>query len=164
MYGKQEKEPSIRYVKKYELVETKTELPIQGQIHDPEDLDTFFRDLQNEQVSKVIAIYLDDNFLLLGHQVFLGATSATLETRLVYHYHALFLAKNFILLVNHPSGDPLPSDDDLKLMRSLMVDANALSFHPGFSDFVIVGDKSYYSMAFDKGLVESERHRGELRQ
>jgi len=40
--------------KKYQLVETDLELPIQGQVKDPEDLYLFLKDLQDENVSKVI--------------------------------------------------------------------------------------------------------------
>jgi len=63
-----------RYLKKFEIVEIEVELPIQGQVRDPEDLYKFPKDLENEGVSKVIGIYLDSNNLFLGHQVFLGAS------------------------------------------------------------------------------------------
>lgn len=63
-----------RYLKKFEIVETTVELPIQGQVRDPEDLYKFLKDLENESVAKVIGIYLDASNLFLGHQVFLGAS------------------------------------------------------------------------------------------
>jgi hypothetical protein len=78
-----------RYLKKFEIVETDVELPIQGQVRDPVDPYKFMKDLENEQVPKVIAIYLDDNNLFLGHQVFLGASSNNFDTQLLYHYYAL---------------------------------------------------------------------------
>jgi DNA repair protein RadC len=141
-----------RYLKKFEIVETPTELPIQGQVQDPEDLYQFLKDLESEQTPKIIGIYLDQSNLFLGHQVFLGATSASFDTQLLYHYYVLFLAKKFIVLINHPSsGDPTPSDDDRNLMRALLADAQALSFKPGFEDFVIVGKKTYFSMATNDG-------------
>ena len=37
-----------RYLKKFEIVETDVELPIQGQVRDPEDLYKFLKDLENE--------------------------------------------------------------------------------------------------------------------
>ncbi len=36
-----------RYLKKYEIVETDVELPIQGQVRDPEDLYKFLKDLED---------------------------------------------------------------------------------------------------------------------
>ena len=47
------KEKEKRYLKKFEIVETEVELPIQGQVRDPEDLYKFLRDLENESVSSL---------------------------------------------------------------------------------------------------------------
>jgi len=39
-----------RYLKKYEIVETDVELPIQGQVRDPEDLYKFLKDLERDSI------------------------------------------------------------------------------------------------------------------
>ncbi len=78
------KHPDKRYLKKFEIIETEVELPIQGQVRDPEDLYKFLRDLESESVSKVIGIYLDDKNLFLGHQVFLGMSPQIFDTQLLY--------------------------------------------------------------------------------
>lgn len=143
-----------RYLKKYEIVETDVELPIQGQVRDPEDLYKFLKDLEDEAVSKVIGIYLDDKNLFLGHQVFLGSSPKNLDTQMLWHYFSLFLAKKFMVLINHPgSTDPTPNEDDKKLMRALQVDSQVLSFKPFFEDFIIVAKKSYFSMATNDGTA-----------
>lgn len=143
-----------RYLKKFEIVETEVELPIQGQVRDPDDLYKFLKELESEKVSKVIAIYLDDANLFLGHQVFLGLSSHTFDTQLLYHYYSIFLAKKFIVLVNHPNSmDATPSDADRKLMRALQADAQVLSFKPYFADFIIVAKKTYFSMATNDGTA-----------
>ena len=54
----EEQEQNKRYLKKFEIVETEVELPIQGQVRDPEDLYKFLKDLENENVSKVIGFTL----------------------------------------------------------------------------------------------------------
>lgn len=150
------KHPDKRYLKKFEIVETEVELPIQGQVRDPEDLYKFLRDLENESVSKVIGIYLDDKNLFLGHQVFLGMSPRIFDTQLLYHYYALFLAKKFMILINHPnSTDPTPDDADKKLIRALQADAQVLSFKPFFADFIIVAGPSYFSMATNDGTSGS---------
>ena len=107
-------------------------------------------------VSKVIGIYLDDKNLFLGHQVFLGASPKAFDTQLLYHYYAIFLAKKFIVLINHPDSiDPTPDEVDKKLMRALQADAQVLSFKPFFADFIIVAKRSYFSMATNDGTVGS---------
>lgn len=141
-----------RYLKKFEIVETDVELPIQGQVCDPNDLYKFMRDLEDEHIPKVVAVYLDDKNLFLGHQVFLGASSGSFDTQLLYHYYALFLAKKFMLLLNHPGAtDATPNEADRKLMRTLQADAQVLSFKPFFADFVVVTKKNYFSMVFNNG-------------
>jgi len=145
------KDHSMRYKKQFQLVETDVELPIQGQVLDPEDLYIFLRDLQDENLSKVIGIFLDDNNLFLGHQVFLGQSAETFKTGDLYWYYILLQAKKFIALTNHLSGDPTPNEHDIKLIQRFKMDERTISFEPAFADYVIVGDKSYYSMSTNDG-------------
>ena len=141
-----------RYLKKFDLVDTEVELPIQGQVQDPDDLYKFLKDLESDVVSKVIGIYLDKSNLFLGHQVFLNATPETFDTQALYHYHNLFLAKKFMVLINHPnSTDATPTEADRKLMKSLTLDSQLISFKPDFADFIIVAKDSYFSMATNDG-------------
>lgn len=49
-----------------------------------------------------------------------------------------------ILVHNHPSGDPTPSDDDIKMTREIKKAANALSII--LHDHVIVGNGTWLSM------------------
>jgi len=110
--------------------------------------------LENENVSKIIGIYLDDKNLFLGHQVFLGSSPKNFDTQMLWHYFSLFLAKKFILIMNHPGSiDPTPDEADRKLIRSLQADSQVLSFHPNFEDFIIVSKRSYFSMATNDGTA-----------
>lgn len=141
-----------RYLKKFDIVDTEVELPIQGQVSDPDDLYKFMKELESDEVPKIIGIYLDNANLFLGHQVFLGATPDKFDTQLLYHYYNLFLAKRFMILINHPHvDDATPTDADRKLMNALRLDSNLISFKPDFADFIIVAKKSYFSMATNDG-------------
>lgn len=157
-------EKAKRYLKKYEIVETDVELPVQGQVQDPEDLYVFLKDLENENVPKIIGIYLDDKNLFLAHQVFLGASSKDFNRKLFWHYFSLFLAEKFIVLLNHPgSTDPAPDETDKKLMRALQADSQVLSFKPFFADFIVVAKKSYFSMATNDGTAgNNQEHINDL--
>lgn len=152
--GPEAKNPLLRYLQRFERIETDIELPIQGQVRDPQDMFQFLKDLKSEQTPKVIGVYLDRNNLFLGHQVFLGASPETFETGALWHYYLMFMAKKFILLINHPnSKDPTPTDADKRLMDQLRTESITFSFKPEFEDFVIVARKSYYSMAFRQGTA-----------
>lgn len=154
-----------RYLKKFEIIETDVELPIQGQIRDPEDLYKFLKDLENENVSKMIAIYMDEKNLFLGHQVLLGTSTKNVDTKVIWHYFSLFLAKKFILLINHPgSADATPDEADRNLMRALQADSQILSFKPFFEDFIIVAKEKYFSMATNDGTACQCGHQEYLEQ
>ncbi|HPA25844.1 MAG TPA: hypothetical protein PLK76_03750 [bacterium] len=94
-----------RYLKKFEIVETDVELPIQGQVRDPEDLYKFLKDLENESVSKVIGIYLDDKNLFLGHQVIGCLIYSNFLARQIHIAELLNFFKQFLfnLALDHTS-------------------------------------------------------------
>jgi DNA repair protein RadC len=55
-----------------------------------------------------------------------------------------------ILVHNHPSGDPEPSDDDLTMTKKLVESGKILSIE--VIDHIIIGKNSYYSFK-DKKLI-----------
>jgi DNA repair protein RadC len=59
-------------------------------------------------------------------------------------------AASVILLHNHPSGDPTPSREDIRLTRQLVECAKLLDLR--ISDHVIVGRAAYVSFA-QQGLI-----------
>ena len=61
----------------------------------------------------------------------------------LYKEALLYNAKSIILLHNHPSGNPIPSDADIYMTKQIddfgkMVDIRLL-------DHIIIGDREYYS-------------------
>lgn len=61
-------------------------------------------------------------------------------------------AHSFCLLHNHPSGNPFPSNDDIKVTDA--VENAAKLSNVNFLDHIIVGDGSYYSfMEKDGGVI-----------
>lgn len=55
-----------------------------------------------------------------------------------------------ILVHNHPSGDPTPSDEDVKVTRNLVEAGNLLGIK--VLDHIVIGDKSFTSMK-DRGII-----------
>ena len=58
-------------------------------------------------------------------------------------------AASIIFVHNHPSGDPQPSEDDIKLTKRLVEVGELLGIE--VLDHIIVGDKGYISLK-GKGL------------
>ena len=59
-------------------------------------------------------------------------------------------AEHIIVCHNHPSGDPRPSDVDVKIARKLREAGKLLDIR--LEDFLIVGGEQYYS-AIEEGLL-----------
>ena len=60
-------------------------------------------------------------------------------------------AVNIILLHNHPSGDPEPSDDDKKLTKKLFESCRLMEIP--LLDHIIIGDNKYFSFKESGMLV-----------
>ena len=63
-------------------------------------------------------------------------------------------AVSFILLHNHPSGDPSPSREDFALTQRLKTCGELLDVE--LSDHIIIGDNRYYSFRENKQILGEE--------
>lgn len=53
-------------------------------------------------------------------------------------------AVSFIILHNHPSGDPTPSTEDYRMTEKMLIAANTLDIK--LIDHIVIGDNAYHSM------------------
>lgn len=74
-----------------------------------------------------------------------GLTGVSVEPREVFNPAIRESAHAVILMHNHPSGEPEPSDDDINITRR-MVEAGRL-INIRIIDHIIFGENRYYSMA-----------------
>jgi len=106
-------------------------------------------DLQREVFR--IALLDTKNGLLRDKVISEGTLSASLvHPREVFKPVILESAASVILLHNHPSGDPTPSREDVRLTRQLVDCARLLDLR--IHDHVIVGRGRYVSLA-EQGLI-----------
>jgi len=106
-------------------------------------------DLQREVFR--IALLDTKNGLLRDKVISEGTLSASLvHPREVFKPVILESAASVILLHNHPSGDPTPSREDVRLTRQLVDCARLLDLR--IHDHVIVGRGRYVSLA-QQGLI-----------
>jgi DNA repair protein RadC len=98
-----------------------------------------------------VALLDAQNGLLRDVIVSEGTLSASLvHPREVFRPAILEPAASLILLHNHPSGDPTPSREDLKLTRQLVECARLLDLR--INDHVVIGRGRYVSLA-EKGMI-----------
>jgi len=115
-----------------------------------------FRDLQHETQEKIIALHLDARATVTCFQVvFIGtSTSAITDPKAILRTALLTNSCSIILIHNHPSGDPSPSEDDINSKIQLSTACQFLNIQ--LLDFIIIGDKGRYYSCADEGILNKK--------
>jgi DNA repair protein RadC len=77
-------------------------------------------------------------------------TTSLVHPREVFKEAITHSAASVVLAHNHPSGDPEPSEDDLKITKKLVESGKILGIE--VIDHIIIGKNSFYSFR-EKGLI-----------
>ncbi len=90
-------------------------------------------------------LYLDTKkFLIEKKLLFIGTlNNASVHPREIFKYAYLLSADSIICIHNHPSGDTLPSKEDIVLTNKLVEIGKILGI--SVIDHIIVGNNNYYS-------------------
>ncbi len=111
-------------------------------------------ELQNLDKETLKLICLDARSKVLNiDTLFTGTLSETaIYPREVFFKALERRAHSVILVHNHPSGDPTPSQADLKITEKLVLIGILMNLR--VLDHIIVGKQGYYSMA-EEGIIQS---------
>jgi DNA repair protein RadC len=119
----------------------------------PSEVHAAFGPLMEDLPREVFRVALLDaqNGLLRDVVVSEGTLSSSLvHPREVFKPAILEPAASIILLHNHPSGDPTPSREDLRLTRQLVECARLLDLR--IHDHLVIGRGRYVSLA-ERGII-----------
>lgn len=107
--------------------------------------------LQNEDREICMTIALDTKNKIIGtNTISIGSLNASIvHPREVFKPLILASAAAFVMVHNHPSGSPEPSQEDRTLTKRIKECAEKL-IGIRFLDHVIIGDDTFYSFA-DRG-------------
>ena len=107
------------------------------------------RHLEREETR---AVFLDSRLKMISDKVVFTGTvgMAPMEPREILREALLADAVYFMLLHNHPSGDPTPSDADIKTTARVKEAGNTVGIR--LKDHIIIGDNRYVSLK-DLGLM-----------
>jgi len=114
--------------------------------------DYFYLSMRGLKKEIIKTVYLDSQNQVLEIRVL---SSGTVDSSFIYpreviegaiKYHAV----GMVLVHNHPSGNPQPSESDKELTRNLVYAAELVQIK--LLDHIIIGDNRYYSFAGD-GLI-----------
>ncbi len=116
-------------------------------INHPKQVYTLLKDeIENESREHFIIVLLDSKSYLITHEIIsIGTLSQTLvHPREVFYPAIRNKAASLLAVHNHPSGDPTPSKEDLKLTE-ILVDASHLIGIP-LRDHLIIGKDRFISL------------------
>jgi DNA repair protein RadC len=92
------------------------------------------------------------NFLTKQRRIFDGSLNMSIvHPREIFKFALDELAASIVIVHNHPSGDPTPSNDDIKITKQL-VDAGKMLDIPVL-DHIIIGDGRYISLK-EQGIIQ----------
>ncbi len=112
----------------------------------------YMEELRSERRETVRVLYLDSGDRLIAEEtVTRGSTdSAPFPVREILAGAFRHDAPRILVLHNHPSGDPDPSDEDIEVTRRLFLSARLMGI--SLSDHLIIGDRKYSSLR-DLGIL-----------
>ncbi|KKS15879.1 MAG: repair protein RadC protein [candidate division WWE3 bacterium GW2011_GWC1_41_7] len=126
-------------------------------VRKPEDIFRYVKkDYYKKNKEYLYLISLDNrNKLVSKDLVSIGTLNETMiHPREIYKTAFMKNAASIILVHNHPSGDPTPSEDDIKVTKKIAEAGNLLGIT--LMDHIIVSDNGYISIkAFD--LIKCSR-------
>ena len=96
----------------------------------------------NPCVENLVIAFLNTRRRITGHMVLTNGTLDTLlvHPREVYHAAILHNAAAIVMMHNHPSGDPTPSEADIKVTRDLIRAGQLLKIE--MLDSIVIGHRA----------------------
>lgn len=123
-------------------------------IRDAEDVYEYLKETAKFKKEQFRGLYLNArNKLIYDEVISIGTLTANLiHPREVFQPAIEFSAAAIILAHNHPSGDPEPSEDDLRMTKELIEASKIMDIN--ILDHIIIGKDKYVSL---RDLIERLR-------
>ena len=114
--------------------------------------DYFMQEMRHLDTEQVTLVLLNSkNRLIKEIRLSKGTVNASLTTpREVFIYALKYEAVNFAMIHNHPSGDPTPSQEDVRLTSRIKESSKIVGIN--LIDHIIIGDNIYTSLG-EMGLM-----------
>jgi len=105
----------------------------------------YMQDMRHLEQEELRIAFMDTRHNLTADQILTRGTvnSSMVSVREIMISALKHRAVNMILIHNHPSGNPAPSDDDIRVTRQVSEAAKLIGI--GLADHIIIGDNNYYS-------------------
>ena len=121
--------------------------------HNPETVYQFMKnDLEMLSQEMFYALYLNTKGHLIKKQLlFIGSlSSALVHPREVFKHAVSVSASSIIIVHNHPSGDPTPSQSDIKMTTVMVKNGKLMDIE--VLDHIVIGKGKYYSFKYHQNI------------
>ncbi len=125
--------------------------------HDPYSVaDYYMEQFRHESVEYILLLLFDSGYHLIGEEILSKGTvnASLLSPREVFMHAFRNGAAGIMLLHNHPGGNPVPSENDLRVTERIG-QMGALADIP-LIDHIILGDNNYFSFRESKLLTDKQ--------
>lgn len=114
--------------------------------------DYYMQDMRHLTREQVLLVMMDSKNKIIKDMIISEGTVNTsiMPTREIYVQAVKYEAVNIILLHNHPSGDPTPSTEDIRVTKRLAEAGSLIGIT--LMDHIIIGDNRYISLK-EQGLI-----------
>ena len=122
----------------------------------PENIIYYFNSLFKDKLQEEFyAIYLDNKKNYLDKKkLFVGSINASIVHPREIFKQAYLLSASFIICIhNHPSGDPLPSKEDIEFTDKLYRIGILHGIY--LVDHIVIGNDSYYSFYENNNILNN---------
>lgn len=142
---------AMSYLRKLhiKLVRGEYKNSVKGQVRQPKQVYEVFKAIKDRNQETLIGVYLSNDLQVNAYDTLsVGSSTETgIASDEIFDRAIITRSKYIILVHNHPSGKAAPSPSDREIMKVLSDDAQVL--RRVLLDFIIVGEKNYWSM-FEK--------------
>lgn len=117
-----------------------------GKVNSPTTVVNFFQNqLRHLNKEEFIVVFLNTKNMISSYEVIsIGSLNASIvHPREVFNRAIKKSAASILLVHNHPSGNPEPSQDDIAITKRLWEVGNLIGIH--VLDHLIISDDAYYS-------------------
>lgn len=106
----------------------------------------YMQDMRHLMQERILLIMLDSKSQVIKDMVISSGTvnSSILPLREICLTALKYEAVGIIIIHNHPSGDPTPSREDIKITQNLNQAVNLIGIR--LMDHIIIGDNTYISL------------------
>jgi DNA repair protein RadC len=135
-----------------ELAKRSEKTTAQVQIKNPQEAFNHFKYLASKEQEECYVLHLNTKHHIIKEElVFRGTINqATIHPRELFKSAIRENAFSIIIIHNHPSGDPMPSVEDLEITKIIKEVGELVGIH--VIDHVIIGKGKYFSFE-EQGLL-----------